>query len=313
MKWLSLRKGMKKKLTIMFIPHYRNRPLKISFSLVLIFFLSISWVGVTTYSLFITSRHINYVATKCENNVLKEKLAFFVQETVKSEQLISQVKKIDHQLRNLVASNSKKIINRYPFYASYLHRYLNLGKGGPSKNDQQLVDRLFQKHMEKRQFSTTIKELKSLSDKQIKSFLEISKCIFLQKSLLEATPCIWPTYGYISSRFGYRISPFTNKPEFHPGLDIANPKGSPVWATADGIVTVANWERGYGHLIIIKHGYGLSTYYAHNSKLLVKARDYVKRGQIIAYTGNTGTSTGNHLHYEVRARGKSLNPIYYLK
>ncbi len=161
--------------------------------------------------------------------------------------------------------------------------------------------------------SKAIEELQTDSNKQIKSFLEISKCIFLQKSLLEATPCIWPTYGHISSRFGYRLSPFTKRPEFHSGLDIGNLKGSPVWATADGIVTVANGEGGYGRLIIINHGYGLSTYYAHNSKLLVKTGDYVKRGQIIAYTGDTGTSTGNHLHYEVRLRGKPVNPIYYLK
>ncbi len=309
MRKFSLHKEIKKKLTVMLVPHHTNRTLKMSVPFIFIYSIIACWAGLTAYSFFITTRHIDYLATKQKNKALQEKIAFFIQETVKSNELVSQVEKIDHRLRNMVASNSKKIINRYPFYASYLRTYLNLGKGGPSKNEQQVVDNLLQKN----QFRKINKNLQINSNKQIKSFLEISKCIFLQKSILEATPCIWPTYGYISSRFGYRISPFTNKSEFHTGLDIANRKGSPVWATADGIVTVANRAKGYGYVIAIKHGYGLSTYYAHNSKLLVKIGDYVTRGQIISYTGNTGRSTGNHLHYEVRVRGKAVNPIYYLK
>ncbi|MCK5534054.1 M23 family metallopeptidase [bacterium] len=309
MRRFSLHKLIKKKLTIMFIPHHTNKPLKVSIPSIFIYFILTCWAGLTVGSFFITTRHIDYLSTKQKNKALQEKVAFFIQETVKSQELISQVEKIDYQLRNMVALNSKKIINRYPFYASYLRTYLDLGKGGPSKNEQQVVDKLFQRN----QFRKSNKELQINSNQQIKSFLEISKCIFLQKSILEATPCIWPTYGYISSRFGYRISPFSNKSEFHTGLDIANRKGSPVWTTADGIITVAHRTKGYGYVIIIKHGYGLSTYYAHNSKLLVKVGDYVTRGQIISYTGNTGRSTGNHLHYEVRVRGKAVNPIYYLK
>ncbi len=309
MKKFSLHKEIKKKLTVMLVPHHTNKILKISIPFILIYSVVVCWAGLTAYSFFITTRHVDYLATKQKNKALQEKIAFFIQETVRSKELVAQVEKIDHQLRNMVASNSKKIINRYPFYASYLRTYLNLGKGGPSKNEQQVVDSLLQRN----QFRKINKNLQINSTKQIKSFLEISKCIFLQKSILEATPCIWPTYGYISSRFGYRISPFSNKSEFHTGLDIANRKGSPVWATADGIVTVANRAKGYGYVIVIKHGYGLSTYYAHSSKLLVKIGDYVTRGQIISYTGNTGRSTGNHLHYEVRVRGKAVNPIYYLK
>ncbi len=309
MKKFNLHKEIKKKLTVLLVPHHTNRTLKMSIPFVFIYFIVACWAGLTVCSFFITTRHIDYLATKQKNKALQEKVAFFIQETIKSKNLVAQVEKIDHQLRNMVASNSKKIINRYPFYASYLRTYLNLGKGGPSKNEQQVVDNLLQKN----QFSKINNNLQVDSTKQIRSFLEISKCIFLQKSILEATPCIWPTYGYISSRFGYRISPFSNKSEFHTGLDIANKKGSPVWATADGIVTVARRAKGYGHVVIIKHGYGLSTYYAHNSKLLVKVGDYVTRGQIISYTGDTGRSTGNHLHYEVRVRGKAVNPIYYFK
>ncbi len=145
MKCPDLRKKIKKKLTIMFVPHYTNRSLKISIPVVFIYFIILCWIGITTYSFFITSRHINYVATKWENKALKEKIAFFAQEVVKSKDLVLQVKKIDQQLRNLVALNSKKVINRYPFYTSYLTNHLNLGKGGPSKNDQKIVDKLFQK------------------------------------------------------------------------------------------------------------------------------------------------------------------------
>jgi len=99
---------------------------------------------------------------------------------------------------------------------------------------------------------------------------------------------------------------------FHPGVDLAGRRGLPIIATADGEIFYAGWERGYGQLVIIKHGFGYITRYGHNEKLLVKTGDQVKRGDRIAILGSTGFSTGPHCHYEVEYKGKQMNPINYI-
>ena len=133
-----------------------------------------------------------------------------------------------------------------------------------------------------------------------------------QKSLLAHTPSVWPTKGWISSRFGQRISPFTNEREFHKGLDISTKKLSPVIAPADGVVTSVRWDHGYGKILSINHDYGIKTKYAHLEKALVKKGQYVKRGQKIALVGATGRTTGPHLHYEVHLNGTPVNPLRYI-
>ena len=133
-----------------------------------------------------------------------------------------------------------------------------------------------------------------------------------QKSLLSHTPSLWPTKGWISSRFGYRISPFTNEKEFHKGLDISTSKLSPVIAPADGVISSVRWDSGYGKIISINHEYGVITRYAHLEKVLVKKGEYVKRGQKIALVGDTGRTTGPHLHYEVHFNGAPVNPLRYI-
>ena len=133
-----------------------------------------------------------------------------------------------------------------------------------------------------------------------------------QRSLLAAKPEGWPTKGWMTSGFGMRKSPFTGRRKMHEGVDIAARTGTPVYATADGIVSQAETTPGYGKLVVIEHGYGYKTYYAHNSKLLVKVGQRIKRGEKISAVGNTGSSTGSHVHYEVRRNGVPLNPRKYL-
>lgn len=119
-------------------------------------------------------------------------------------------------------------------------------------------------------------------------------------------------HGWISSYFGYRIDPFTGRRGFHKGLDFANKKGTPVRATASGIVTWAGSRYGYGNLVEINHGNGLVTRYGHNYKVLVKVGDQVKRDQVIAKMGSTGRSTGPHCHYEVILNGRAVDPMPYV-
>ena len=153
---------------------------------------------------------------------------------------------------------------------------------------------------------TTQAKIKTISLQELDHFFKN------QKSFLQSTPSVWPTRGWVTSGFGYRKSPFTGLREKHEGWDIGARFGSAVRATADGMITVAGRERGYGKLIEIDHGYGVVTRYGHNSKNLTKVGSKVKRGQIVALVGNSGRSTGPHLHYEVLVNGVPTNPKNYI-
>ena len=122
-------------------------------------------------------------------------------------------------------------------------------------------------------------------------------------------PSIWPTTGVVTSPYGLRWG----GSDFHPGIDIANDLGTPIVATADGVVEYAGWNSGgYGNMVDINHGNGLMTRYGHGSQVVVSTGQYVKRGQVIMLMGSTGFSTGPHVHYEVHVNGQRVNPISYL-
>ncbi|MDI3546539.1 MAG: hypothetical protein PWR10_191 [Halanaerobiales bacterium] len=123
---------------------------------------------------------------------------------------------------------------------------------------------------------------------------------------------IWPAQGEITSPYGCRDHPILGRREFHTGIDIAVPIGSPIYAAADGVVIFSGWSRGYGNLIIIKHREDRQTFYGHNIELLVKKGDIIKQGKIIALSGSTGLSTGPHLHFEIRIKGKAYDPMRFL-
>ena len=153
---------------------------------------------------------------------------------------------------------------------------------------------------------------KEISNKEA-DFIRIKDYILKNNSLIAATPSIWPLKGYISSGFQWRTNPLTGKKEFHKGIDIAGPIGTPLVSTADGIITRAeNNPYGYGKLIEVTHGFGFSTRYAHLNSISVKIGQFVKRGQVIGSRGSTGWSTGPHLHYEVRINNKPVNPMNFI-
>jgi murein DD-endopeptidase MepM/ murein hydrolase activator NlpD len=133
-----------------------------------------------------------------------------------------------------------------------------------------------------------------------------------QKRLLASTPSIWPVRGWISSRFGYRTSPFTGKKEFHRGLDISARRKTPVIAPADGTISAIRWDKWSGNVVCVNHGYGLKTVYAHLNEILVERKQFVRRGETIALVGNTGRSTGPHLHYEVHVNKIAVDPLRYI-
>ncbi|HYZ88701.1 MAG TPA: peptidoglycan DD-metalloendopeptidase family protein, partial [Myxococcales bacterium] len=133
-----------------------------------------------------------------------------------------------------------------------------------------------------------------------------------QQALLASAPSIWPVKGWVTSDFSVRLDPYTGERVMHEGLDIATAMGTPVRAPADGTVVFAGLEGGYGHVLVLDHGYGIKTRYGHLSRTDVKVGQRVHRGDIIAAVGNSGRSTGPHVHYEVRVNGVADNPRKFI-
>jgi len=151
------------------------------------------------------------------------------------------------------------------------------------------------------------------------NFLRTASSLSLQsrsaaRMRVASTPSIWPVEGRIWGPFGRRGDPFSGEgTEFHTGIDISAPPGTPVRATADGLVVGAGWSGGYGRLVVIDHGGSTETYYAHLSRILVQIGQEVRRGALVGEVGSTGRVTAPHLHYEVRVGTAPVNPYHYMK
>lgn len=184
------------------------------------------------------------------------------------------------------------------------------GSGISSPTDNQFT-RLAQTESPK-QLSGRLDKLSAEATRQEQSLQELQAYFQDQKQLLASTPSIWPARGWVTSDFGQRLDPYTADRVMHAGLDIAAPHGKEVTAPSDGVVVFAGLDAGYGNVLVIDHGYGIKTRYGHLSKILVKAGDHIKRGQPVAAVGNTGRSTGPHLHYEVRVNGIPQNPRKFI-
>jgi len=163
-----------------------------------------------------------------------------------------------------------------------------------------------------REMHGQVEQLQLASIYQRNSLEELLNSLKDRENLLACTPSIRPTTGWISSGFGYRKSPFTGKREFHKGLDIATGKGTKIIATGDGVITFTGKNGLLGKMMIIDHGHGMVTRYAHIDRFVKKQGEFVKRGEAIALVGNSGRSTGSHLHYEVLLNGVQVNPNKYI-
>ena len=155
-------------------------------------------------------------------------------------------------------------------------------------------------------------KLSAEATRQEQSLQELQAYFQDQKSLLASVPSVWPTRGWVTSDFGSRLDPYTSERVMHAGLDIAGPHGKEIVAPADGTVVFAGLEGGYGNVLVVDHGYGIKTRYGHLSFIKVKSGERVKRGDVVAALGNTGRSTGPHLHYEVRGNGIAQNPRKFI-
>ena len=191
------------------------------------------------------------------------------------------------------------------------------GVGGSIPDDLDAQLPLTEKHNSlMRDMHEQIEQLSRASGSQQEEFESLLRSLEDQQNLLASTPAIRPisrsVKSWVTSKFGYRKSPFTGKREFHKAYDIASRKGTPILATADGVVTFSGKKGLLGNTIVIDHGHGMVTRYGHNHKLLKKRGDKVKRWETIALMGSTGRSTGPHAHYEVHLNGIPVNPEKYM-
>ncbi len=211
---------------------------------------------------------------------------------------INRIRQFDNQLKMLVGEKTETKENAM----------------GGVESEEFKVDMLplHRQELAARKIRGYLRELKK--DSQLEEIIQQDLIVLMNESTqkLASIPSIIPTHGFISSRFGARTSPFTGIRQVHKGLDIAAPIGTKIIAPADGRVLFAKLDGAYGFSVEIDHGNGIITRYAHMSKFDVKAGDMIKRGDLVGRVGNTGRSTGAHLHYEVIVNGVHTNPMAYI-
>lgn len=236
-----------------------------------------------------------------QNETQKQQVIFLAERIGQISEKMKGLKEFDHRLRAMVNLETGEDAKQGHGVGGSDPETLN-PKRAAAKPHKDLV----------RSMHNALDELDAQAAIGERSHAELRRFLETQKVLLASTPSLWPAKGWLNSRFGYRESPFTGTKEFHRGIDISTRLNAPVVTPADGIATGMEWDHGYGRVLTIDHGYGLSTRYAHLEKTLVKKGQYVKRGETVALVGNTGRSTGPHLHYEVHLNKIPVDPMRYI-
>jgi murein DD-endopeptidase MepM/ murein hydrolase activator NlpD len=214
---------------------------------------------------------------------------------------MDELRQLDKQIRVLANVDDKH------------NRGQILGIGGSPDLENRVMSRVeADQKMLIANINRNVDQLTEDSNDQGRSYHELIRFLKEQKSIREATPSLWPVRGWVTSEFGNRPSPLGGDREFHKGIDISARMGIQIVVPADGIVLEASYDREMGHMIRINHGHGVVTWYGHLMKSAVREGSLVKRGAVIGYIGNSGRSTGSHLHYSVFLNGVPVNPRKYL-
>lgn len=284
------------KFTIMLIPHNEAKMVHFHISLITILFfvlLFIILISVSMVSIQLQSQIKNQANNlQAEVKTIRKNLYLFKKSITKIDSQMVRFKKDFSASLQAVTGNPRK--SNYIYSDDYSKIFPSQNRKIPDFEYRRLIQL-------QRDFSTTTSQLQELR-------------LFLSKrdEIIDFTPSIWPVKGQITSLFGRRRDPFTYKIRFHSALDIAAPRGSPVYATAPGIVVKKTYSKNYGRFIKIKHRFGFFTQYAHNSEILVAEGERVRKGQNISRVGRTGRTTGDHLHYEIFIKNTAINPYLYL-
>ena len=236
-----------------------------------------------------------------ETQSQKSQLHFFSAKVEDLEKQLSKLKDFDKKIRILANLERGQETNAL------------MGMGGPSPSD--IRDKLKREKDDQgliQQMRTDIERLQSEAVSQEVSLSELEKKLQASKEILIHTPSVWPTLGWVTSGFGFRTNPFTGLTQMHEGVDISNRVGTLILAPAEGIISDIGNDLVHGRIVVISHGFAMTSRYSHLSKVLVKTGQKVKRGDKVAEVGMTGKTTGPHLHYEVRLNGIPVNPMRYI-
>lgn len=235
-----------------------------------------------------------------ENTLLKDRLALLSSEV---DSILAKLQVMEDWEDTVRSKENLKEINK---------EIREMGMGGMPQVDSTFI---FLGDAFHNSYNSLLKKLslaKSKTEFDVQTHDELVRKLNLKTLLYQNTPSIYPTYGRISDKYGWRRHPITKRRSYHQGLDFANKVGTPIYATANGVVKKTGRKKLFGNYITLNHKFGYQTKYAHLDKVLVKSGDTVTRGQIIGLMGNTGRSTGAHLHYEVLRYNKHRNPTAYL-
>jgi len=297
-----------KKITIILIPEGTKKIRQIRLPRVLPLLLILALIASFSY-FFCTLR--DYRDIKCriprlailedENRHKQDQIAHLTERINSLARQVGDLNDFDHRLRTMVNLEKEDMEGQFQ----------GIGGSDPLIMDpKSAIKESHQEVVDKMHGALDEIEINVVHGKQTKE--DLFEFLESQKILLASTPSIWPTKGWLSSRFGPRKSPFTGRKEFHKGIDISTRRGAPIISPADGIISFVGSDRGYGRVVVISHGYGLKTKYAHLKKALVKKGQHVKRGETVALVGSTGRSTGPHLHYEVHLNNVQVDPLRYI-
>lgn len=259
-------------------------------------------LGMTVHYAMVVSAARENPALREENLKLKSELAVIREQLEHIGGTLDRVERFDQKLRAItLLSDPQRNLAMGPTEAQPLPPGADTNqfvRAKASESPQALTQKL--------------DKLSAEATRQEQSLQELQAYFQDQKSLLASVPSVWPVRGWVTSDFGSRLDPYTSERVMHAGLDIAGPHGKEIVAPSDGTVVFAGLEGGYGNVLVIDHGYGIKTRYGHLASIGVKPGEKVKRGDIIAMLGNTGRSTGPHLHYEVRVNGVAQNPRKFI-
>ena len=303
-----IKQKTKKRFTILFVSYDNKSPFKINISFAFVCICIFLWTVTTTFAGYVVVKHFDYIKAKTEIKVMQVKLLMFTNQLNKTKRILEKLQSNDEKIRSLLSLNTRKSVMEEGLAPM-------LGKGGPAFTQINMFSSILSGSLDKIDYADLMLQSNVLYEQHrfmSQSQDEVISHIYKQKSLFLATPCGWPCEGRISSPYGFRAHPIFGTRDFHSGIDIGNVALTPIMCTADGKIVFLGKRSGYGNVIVIDHGHGYRTVYAHLAKKLVKIGEYVVRGQLIAKMGSTGSSTGPHLHYEVHFKGKSVNPKPYL-
>jgi murein DD-endopeptidase MepM/ murein hydrolase activator NlpD len=290
--------------TFMIVPHHGNKVFRIqipirfvkAFLTTAVLTAVIAAAGFAHYQFVLHRAQVELdelQALRATNMAQASQLDQLAKHTALLQEEMSKLNELDAEVRRLLNKEELPGTSRAGIDRSLSSRG---GVGGPSVKPQPA------------ELDNLVKDLQAGVKVRGESLAQLRESLVERNERFAATPSIWPTDGVVTSRFGWRWG----GSDFHPGIDIAADSGTPIMATAAGVVITSGWNGGYGRQVTIDHGYGITTTYAHNSEIVVSVGQTVKKGQLVAYMGSTGFSTGPHCHYEVRMNGTPVNPASFL-